>query len=114
MFEECGWNENCSEKESMSWFPGLNSLLKNEGRSLLWLLSMSIKEEFKQSLCFDVRLSRDKLCEVCPVDPSKLRIDLIIWLGGSDEPLERNLLYSFLRWRWIGMRSEIASIFCCR
>jgi len=84
--------------------------MKKKERSSLWLLSMSIKEEFKQSLCFGVRLSRNKLYEVCSVDPSELRIDLIMWLEGSDKSLKRNLLYSFLRWRWIGMRLEIASI----
>ena len=112
MFEEHGWNENQSGKESISWFPGSNSLSKNKkkGRSSLWLLSMLIRGEFKRNLCFGVRLSRDKLCKVCPVDPSELRIDLIMWLEGSNEPLKRNLLYSFLRWRWIGMRPEIASI----
>jgi len=33
-----------------------------------------------------------------------------MWLGGSDDPLRKNLLYNFLRWRCIEMRSKIALI----
>ena len=47
---------------------------------------------------------------MCPVDPLELRIDLIMWLEESNKPLKRDLLYSFLRWRWIGIRLKIASI----
>ena len=53
---------------------------------------------------------RDKLYEACLVNLSELRIDLIMWLVGRDDPLRRNLLYSFLRWRWIEMRPEMTSI----
>ena len=96
----------------MSWFPGLNSLSKTEKEreSLLCLLFMSIRGEFKHSLYLGVRLLIDILWGIYLYDPLELRIDLIIWLEGSDEPLKRNLSYNFLRWRWIEIRSEIASI----
>jgi len=49
IFEECGWKENQSEKESIRQFPELNSLLKTEkeGKSLLRLLSTSMSVDFK-------------------------------------------------------------------
>jgi len=31
-------------------------------------------------------------------------------LREKDDPLRRNLLYNFLRWRYIGIRPKIASI----
>ena len=41
---------------------------------------MLIKGEFKQNLCFCVRLLSDEMCGVCSVAPSELRINLIKWL----------------------------------
>ena len=81
-FKECSWKKNWSGKESMSWFPRLNSLLKaeKEGKSLLHLLSISIREKFMYSLYLGVRLSMDILWGICSYNPLVLRIDVMIWL----------------------------------
>ena len=112
ILEECEWKENWSEKELMRWFPGLNSLSKKEKKrwSLLHLLFMSMSVDFRHSLCLRLMLSMEILWGLCLYNPLELRILLIMWLGGSDDPLKRNLLYNFLRWRCIGMRPEMASI----
>jgi len=104
------WKENWSGKESLSQFSKENSWLngEKEGRNLLFLF---INRLFRQSLCLEVRYLRDKLCGMCSVDPSRLRIDFIIWFGGWEKPHRWNLLYSFFRWRCIGMRPAIALIF---
>jgi len=79
-FEECSWKENWSGKESMSWFPRLNSLSKAEKKekSLLHLLSISIREEFRYSLYLGVRLSMDILWGICSYNSLVLRIDVMI------------------------------------
>ena len=99
IFEEHRWKGNLSEKELTRQFSRLNSLSKKEKkeRSLLCLLSMSIKEDFRYSLCLGVRLLMEILWELCLYDPSELRILLMMWLGGSNEPLRRNLPYNFVR-----------------
>ena len=96
----------------MSWSPGLNSSSKaeKEGKSLLCLLSILIREEFRNSFYLGVRLSIDILWGICSYDLLVLRIDVIIWLEGRDEPLKRNLSYNFLRWRWIRIKPKIALI----
>ena len=101
IFKEHSWKENQSGKESMSWFPRLNSLSKaeKEGKSLLHLLSISIRREFRCNLYLGVRLSMDILWDVYSYDPLVPRIDVMIWLEGSNESLKRNLSYNFLRWR---------------
>jgi len=111
-FEEHEWKENWSEKESMSQFPRLNFLSKAEkkGKSLLCLLSMLIREEFRHSLYLEMRLSMDILWGIYSYDPLVLRIDVMIWLERNNESLKRNLSYNFLRWRWIEIRPKIASI----
>jgi len=97
-FEEHGWKENQSGKESMSQFPRLNSLLKaeKERKSLFCLLSMLIRGEFRHSLCLGVRLSMNILWGICLHDLLVLRIDVMIWLEGSDKSLKRDLSYNFL------------------
>ena len=87
-------------KESIRQLPRLNSLslkTEKEGKSLLQLLSISMSVDFKQSFCLGVRLSMEILWELCLCNPSELRMLLIMWLGGSDDPLRRNLPYSFLK-----------------
>ena len=76
IFEEHGWKENQSEKESIRWFPGLNFSLKEEkeGKSLLHLLSMLMREDFRCNLYLGVRLSMEMLWGLCLCDPSELRI----------------------------------------
>ena len=58
IFEEHRWKENLSEKELTRQFPKLNSLSKKEKeeKSLLCLSSMSMKGNFRHSLCLGVRL----------------------------------------------------------
>jgi len=112
IFEEHRWKENQSGKRSMSQFPRLNFLSKAEkkGKSLLYLLSMLIREEFRHSLYLEMRLSINILWGIYSYDPLVLRIDVMIWLERNNESLKRNLSYNFLRWRWIEMRSKMASI----
>lgn len=100
-FEEHEWKENWSGKESMSQFPELNFLSKAEkkGKSLLYLLSMSIRGKFRHSLYLEMRLSMDILWGIYSYDPLLLRIDVMVWLERNNESLNRNLSYNFLRWR---------------
>ena len=80
IFEKCGWKENLSEKESTRWFSGLNSLSKKgkEGKSSLHLLSISMRGDFRCSLCLGVRLLMEILWELYSYDLSELRILLIM------------------------------------
>jgi len=66
--------------KSIRWFPGLNSSLKNEkdGKSLLPLLSMSMRVDFKQSLCLGVRWSMEMLWQLWSCNLLELRILLMI------------------------------------
>ena len=106
------WKERQSKKEPISLFPRENSLLKGEntGRNSLHLLFISINGLFNQDLCLGIRLLRDKWYEVCLFNSSMLIINLMIWSDESDNPQKWNLLYNFLRWRWIRIKPEIASI----
>ena len=96
-----GWKENWYGKISTIWFPGLNSLLKKqkEGKNSLCLLSMSIRGDFNWILCLAMRWSMDTLWHFCSCDPSELRILWMIWLDGREDCHNKNLPYSFLRWR---------------
>ena len=112
IFEECGWKENISEKELTRWFPKLNFLSKKEkeGKSSLHLLFMSIRGDFMCNLYLRVRLSMEILWGLCSYNSLEIRMLLMMWLGGSDEPLRRNLPYNFIRWKYIGMRPKMALI----
>ena len=100
-FIRWGWKENWSGKISTIRFPGLNPLLKKqkEEKILLCFLSISIRSDFNWILCLAMRQSMDALWHSCSCDPSELRILWIIWLDGREDCYNKNLSYSFLRWR---------------
>ena len=100
-FVRWGWKENWSEKISTIQFPGLNSSLKKqkEGKNLLCLSSTSIRSDFNQILYLAVRWLMDTLWHFCSCNPSELRILWMIWLDGREDCCNKNLSYSFLKWR---------------
>ena len=111
IFIRWGWKENWSGKISTIQFPGLNSLLKKqkEGKNLLHLSSISIKGDFNWILCLAVRWAMDALWYFCSCNLLELRILWIIWLDRREDCCNKNLPYSFLRWRWMGTRPVMVS-----
>ena len=107
-----GWKETWSRKLSQKWFPGENFLYNREKvrKNLLHLLSMSMRELLRHKACFEVSLIKGIQCLVRGWELSWIVNDLIMWFGGSKNPLRRNLLYNFFKWRWIGISPAIASI----
>ena len=110
-FVRQGWKEKWSGKISTIRFPGLNLSLKKEkeGKNLLHLLSTSIRGNFNQILCLAVRWSMDALWHFCSCDLSELRILWIIWLDRREDCHNKNLSYSFLRWKCMETSLAMAS-----
>ena len=105
------WKARQSRNKSIRQFPGLNSSLKKEngGKNLLHLLSISMSGDFKQNLCLAVRWLINALWWFCSCDLLELKMLLMMWLDRRDDCYSKNLLYSFLRYRYIGMSPEMAS-----
>ena len=105
------WKEKWSGNKSISQLSGLNSSLKkeNEGKNSFHLSSTLMSRNFKWSLCLAIRWLIDILWYFHFCDLLELRMLLMMWLDRRDNCYSRNLLYNFLKCRYIEMSPEMAS-----
>ena len=105
------WKEKQLGNISIILSPGENLVLKGlkEGKTLFNLLFASIIGPLMFNCCLRVNLLSDKwwlLLFKCLNSNN----DLMIWFDDSTCVLSWNLLLSFCRCKWIGIRLMIASI----
>ena len=110
LFKE--WNKKRLEKTSISLFPSENSLLnrENTGKISLHLLSMSTKDPLTINYCLCISYLSDSWWGSESFKFLVSKIDLMMWFEDKKSALKWNLLLSFCKWRWIGIRPVMASI----
>jgi len=107
-----GWNEKQLGNISISLFPSENSQLKEEKEEKfsLHLLFMSIREPLMIECYLGISLSSNSWWGSWLLEFLESRIKLMMWFGGNKCAHRWNLLLSFCKWKWMGIRLAMASI----